>query len=66
MHDSSVKVNLVTNQDCVDVNFGFTPAGSIGDVIFLDANTMAVKQVTGVYLESPWDQSRTGKSLPQS
>jgi len=38
MHDGSVKVNLGTDQDWVDVDFGFTPAGSIGDVIFLDAN----------------------------
>ena len=32
MHDSSVKVNLVTNQDCVDVNFGILQAAKASHV----------------------------------
>jgi len=49
MHDGSVKVNLGTNRDCVGVDFGFTLAGSIRDVIFLMPTAMAM--ATMMHLE---------------
>ena len=38
MRDGTVTVKLTSGQDVVDVDFEFTPTGSIGDFIFLDAN----------------------------